>query len=48
MPKQLLAVEGAPGSSSKLTGVGRKVALSRWLKFDQITKMPLEIIPKLL
>jgi hypothetical protein len=43
-----MAVEGAPGSGSKLTGVGREVVLCRWLDFDQITKMPLEIIPKLL
>jgi hypothetical protein len=43
-----MVVEGTPGSGSKLAGVGREVALCHWLDFDQITKMPLEIIPKLL
>jgi hypothetical protein len=48
MPKQLLAVEGAPGNHSKLASVGREVAPCRWLNVDNITKMPLKINPKLL
>jgi hypothetical protein len=48
MPKQLLAVEGAPGSRLKLAGVGREVAPCRWLNVDNITKMSLKINPKLL
>jgi hypothetical protein len=47
-PKQELAVEGAPGRDSKLAGVGREVAFCHWPDFKLITKMPLEIIPKLL
>jgi hypothetical protein len=33
-PKQKMAVEGAPGSSSKLAGVGREMAPCRWLEVD--------------
>jgi hypothetical protein len=29
-----MVVEGAPGSSSKLAGVGREVASCRWLEID--------------